>query len=90
MIKLKLTPVTGTEGEEKPAAPARILRLPERLLRRYGIGDAVAIELAPDGLILRPIRSGKLSWRATAASLARHKEGWAFWDGALTDGLETL
>ncbi|SDT86737.1 hypothetical protein SAMN05444156_0223 [Verrucomicrobium sp. GAS474] len=84
MVKLKLVPVG--EGE----APARGIRLPERLLRRYGIVDSVAVELAPDGLILRPTRAGKLSWRSTAASMAKRGEKWNGWDNTLSDGLDTL
>jgi len=88
VTKLKLIPLATEEG----VPPARALRLPERLLRRYGFAEAVAVELAPDGLILRPMRSGKLSWRGTAASMARHQgeERWNGWEEALTDGLETL
>ncbi len=88
MTKLKLISLPLAEGE----APARALRLPERLLRRYGFGEAVAVEAAPDGLVLRPLRSGKLSWRATAASMARNKglERWNGWEETLTDGLDTL
>jgi len=87
MLKMKLIRLGDAQGG------LLALCLPERLVRRYALAEgtvSVSLETAPDGLLLRPARAGKLSWKATAAATAKRKETWAAWDEALADGLETL
>jgi len=68
---------------------SRGVRLPARVLRRYGIGDAVLMEERDDGILLRPVGSpvARLTWEQTAREMAREAEDWSEWDAVLADGL---
>ena len=73
---------------------SRGLRLPQRLLELYRIGEGDEIELQEmaEGILLIPLRSlnAKLSWaesyREMAAEAAESEE-WAEWDIVTSDGL---
>src|SRR5262249_39552877 len=71
---------------------SRGVRLPAKVLRRYGIGDAVIMQERDDGILLRPAgpASRKLTWDETAKEMAAGREGWGAWDSTLADGLEDL
>lgn len=68
---------------------SRGVRLPARVLRLYGIGDAVLMEEREDGILLRPTGSpvAKLSWEQTAREMASAAEDWSEWDAVLAEGL---
>ena len=57
------------------------VRLPKRLLERYGIGDALLMEETPDAIILRPEsgQGAQLSWEATYREMAEASEDWSDW-----------
>jgi antitoxin MazE len=69
---------------------SRGVRLPAAVLRRYGIGDTLIMELRPDEIALRPkrIRGQKLSWAETYRQMATADEDWSAWE-ALPEGLDT-
>jgi antitoxin component of MazEF toxin-antitoxin module len=71
---------------------SRGVRLPAVTLERYHIGESVIMEERSDGILLRPVGSGKarLSWEDTAREMARSKEDWSDWDIAAADGLEEV
>jgi len=50
----------------------------------------VILEVAPEALILRAKRSRKLSWKETWAEMAKERESWRDWEGAVADGLDYL
>ena len=52
---------------------SRGVRLPQSLLRRYGMADQVMLEERPDGLLLRGSASGKASLKQTFTQMAREQ-----------------
>jgi antitoxin component of MazEF toxin-antitoxin module len=80
MIELKISRIGNSRG----------IRLPAELLQRYGMHDVVLIEQGPDAITLRAKHSKKLSWKETAAAMAKEKESWADLDTVTADGLESL
>lgn len=77
--QLKVTRIGNSRG----------VRLPAKVLKRYGIGDVVVMEERPDGILLRPTGSSvaKLSWEQTAREMARTAEAWGDWDSLAGEGL---
>lgn len=71
---------------------SRGVRLPARVLSKYGFGDTLLMEESVDGILLRPIPSSppKLSWRDTAQAMASEEEDWSEWDATASDGLENI
>ena len=71
---------------------SRGVRLPAVTLERYHIGESAIMEERSDGILLRPIGSGKarLSWEDTAREMAQSEEEWSDWDVATADGLEAV
>ena len=69
---------------------SRGVRLPATTLRRYQIDDTLLMEEWPDEIVLRPKRSPKLSWEATAKAMAAAPEDWSDWETTVADGLHDL
>src|SRR6266496_2068833 len=71
---------------------SRGVRLPAVTLERYRIGESVIMEERTDGILLRPIGSGKtrLSWEDTAREMASSSEDWSDWEGTAPDGLDEV
>lgn len=73
---------------------SRGVRLPQALLRRYGIADKITLEERPEGLLLRGSTSGKKSLKETFTEMAREqaagKEDWGDLDALAADGLRKL
>lgn len=69
---------------------SRGVRLPAKILDRYGIGERVIMEERSDGILLRPtpVANAKLSWKDTAREMASAKEDWSEWDAAESGGLD--
>jgi antitoxin MazE len=80
MIELKLSRIGNSRG----------IRLPAALLKRYRMEDVVLVEEGSDSITLRPKRTGKLSWKATALEMARVKENWEDFETTTSDGLDQL
>ncbi len=80
MIELKISRIGNSRG----------IRLPAELLARYGMSDVVIVEQGADAITLRPKKSKKLSWKETAAAMAKEKENWSDWDVVTGDGLDSL
>ena len=64
------------------------IRLPKRLLERYGLTDRLIVEEHPDFIILRPPVHDKLSWENTFAEMAVEKEDWSDFDQLAGEGLD--
>ena len=73
---------------------SRGVRLPQSLLRRYGMADHVMLEERPDGLLLRGSASRKASLKQTFTEMAREQatgaEDWHDLDRISCDGLHRL
>jgi len=80
MTELKLARIGNSRG----------IRLPASLLKRYHIEDVVLVEEGTDSITLRPKLSQKLSWKETAAEMARAKEDWKDLETTVDDGLNLL
>ena len=89
-------PSTPTEQALKLIAigNSRGVRLPQALLRRYGMTDQITVEQRPEGLLLRGTASAKLSLKQTFAEMAREqaagKEDWSDFDNTAADGLDRV
>lgn len=68
------------------------VRLPQGLLRRYGMAEQVILQELPDGLMLRGTGSGKASLRQTFSEMAREQavgvEDWSDLDRVVSDGID--
>jgi antitoxin MazE len=80
MTELKLSRIGNSRG----------IRLPASLLKRYQFEEVVLVEEGIDSITLRPKRTRKLSWQETAEEMAKAREDWKDFDGAINDGLDTL
>ena len=73
---------------------SRGVRLPQALLRRYGMADKITLEERPEGLLLRGSTAGKMSLKDTFAEMAREQadggEDWSDMDALAADGLDKL
>jgi len=73
---------------------SRGIRLPQALLRRYGMADQITLEELPEGLLLRGAASAKASLKQTFTEMAREQaagaEDWSDLDGADADGLDKV
>ncbi len=69
---------------------SRGVRLPKEVLARYGMSDAVVMELRPEGVLLRPMDDPRVSWETTFAEMAAEAEDWSDLDSASGDGLDTV
>jgi antitoxin MazE len=80
--KLKLTKMGNSRG----------VRVPASVIRRYGFGEDVTVELREEGLLLKPSKPGKakLSWEETAKAMASADEDWSDWAPAESDGLDSI
>jgi antitoxin MazE len=71
---------------------SRGVRLPQALLRRYGMAEQITLEERPEGLLLRGSVSAKASLKQTFTEMAREQaagtEDWSDLDGAVSDGLD--
>ena len=70
---------------------SRGVRIPRRVIQRYGIEDELQLLETAEGLLLRPVRSGKLSFEESFRQMAADSDAQAealSLEGTLADGLE--
>ena len=70
---------------------SRGIRIPSSIIKRYGIKDEVQLVETAEGLLLRPIRSEKLSLEESFREMASDPDTMAEAEslqGTLADGLE--
>jgi antitoxin MazE len=75
---VKLIPVGNSKG----------IRLPKKLLQKYGLADSLVLEETDRGILLRRKADERLSWEETYKTMAQEREDWDDFDAALRDGLE--
>ena len=64
------------------------LRLPKPLIIKYHLESGIVIEENRDGILIKPAKSGKLSWNETFKEMKAAKEDWSEWDAVTGDGFE--
>jgi antitoxin MazE len=76
--ELKVTQIGNSKG----------IRIPSRILKKYGFKDRLILEERPGEIVLRRTADRKLSWKDTFEEMAREKEDWSDFEGVVADGLE--
>jgi antitoxin component of MazEF toxin-antitoxin module len=79
-MKLKISRIGNSRG----------IRLPAEMLARYGFSDVVIVEPGENAITLRAEKSKKLSWKETAAAMARERNQWSDLETAIGHGLDAL
>lgn len=64
------------------------IRLPKKILQKYGFTDSLVIEETKEGILIRNKNDKKLSWEQTYHAMAEEQESWEEFDITLMDGLE--
>ena len=89
-----LTPNTLHPAKLIDIGNSKGIRLPQALLRRYGLGDQIMLEERPEGLLLRGSVSAKVSLKQTFTEMAQEQaaraEDWSDLEAAAADGLDNL
>ena len=64
------------------------VRLPKFILQKYGFSDTLILEETEQGILLRQMDDGKLSWEETYREMAQEHEDWQDFENIVLDGLE--
>ena len=75
---IKLIPIGNSKG----------IRLPKKILQKYGFSESVVLEEKEEGVLLHRKEDKKLTWEETFKSMSEKKENWNDFDVILMDGLE--
>ncbi len=75
---IKLIPIGNSKG----------IRLPKKVLQKYGFSESVVLEEKEEGVLLHRKEDKKLTWEETFKSISEKKENWNDFDVTLMDGLE--
>ena len=75
---IKLVPIGNSRG----------IRLPKKLLQKYGFKESVILKETTEGILLKAKEDSKHSWDDTYREMANEKENWDDYDTTLLDGLE--
>jgi antitoxin MazE len=71
--------VMVTEARLVQIGNSKGIRLPKSLISKYGLGDKVFLEELPEGILVHPTETSKLSWEDTYKAMAESKEDWSDW-----------
>ena len=70
MLKAKLIKIGNSQG----------IRLPKRIISKYGLGSSVLLEETEDGILIYATKSEKLSWEDTYKAMAdAEQDEWTDW-----------
>ena len=75
---IKLVPIGNSRG----------IRLPKKLLQKYGFKESVILEETTNGILLKAKKDPKFSWEDTFREMANENENWDDFDTTLLEGLE--
>ena len=64
------------------------IRIPKRLLLKYGWSDSLSVEEVETGLLLRRTEGDAMSWEETYRAMSEGDEGWDDFDDTVADGLD--
>lgn len=77
MLEAKLIKIGNSQG----------IRLPKKIISKYGFGNVVLLEETQDGLLIHNAKSEKLSWEDTYKEMAvAEKDEWDDWQELDVDG----
>jgi len=77
----------ATELKVSRIGNSKGIRIPARVLKKYGFRERILMEERPTEVVLRRMRDPKLSWHETFEEMAREKEDWSDFEGVVADGL---
>ncbi|MGR3174669.1 MAG: AbrB/MazE/SpoVT family DNA-binding domain-containing protein [Candidatus Scalindua sp.] len=75
---IKLIPIGNSKG----------IRLPKKILQKYGFSESVVLEEKEDGVLIHRKKDEKLAWEETFKSMSEERENWNDLVVTLLDGLE--
>jgi len=62
------------------------IRIPKKMISKYGFGQRIILEETEDGILMRAVRTGKLSWEDTYKEMAAaEQEEWTDWQNIDVD-----
>ena len=76
--EVKLIPIGNSKG----------IRLPKKLLDKYGWSDRLTLEEVEECVVLRGKETHNLSWEETSRAMAAESEDWNDFDIAIADGVD--
>ena len=68
-MEVRIIPIGNSKG----------IRLPKRLLVKYGLDKSVEIKEMEDGILLKKEENSQLSWSETYQEMANDNEDWTDW-----------
>lgn len=68
-MEAKIIPIGNSKG----------IRIPKRLLVKYGLNESVEIKEMENGILLRKEENSQLSWVKTYQEMAKDDEDWSDW-----------
>ncbi len=75
---IKLIPIGNSKG----------IRLPKKILQKYGFSESVVLEEKEEGVLLHRKEDKRLTWEETFKSMSEERENWNDFGVTLMDGLE--
>ena len=70
MLEAKLIKIGNSQG----------IRLPKRIISKYGLGSSVLLAETADGILIYAAKSEKLSWEDTYKAMANEEQDeWIDW-----------
>ena len=70
MLEAKLIKIGNSQG----------IRLPKRIISKYGLGKSVLLQETEDGILIYAAKSEKLSWEDTYKAMANaEQDEWTEW-----------
>ncbi|GIK58897.1 MAG: AbrB/MazE/SpoVT family DNA-binding domain-containing protein [Chloroflexi bacterium] len=70
MLEAKLIKIGNSQG----------IRLPKRIISKYGLGNSVLLEETENGILIVAAKSEKLSWEDTYKAMANaEQDEWTDW-----------
>jgi antitoxin MazE len=70
MLEAKLIKIGNSQG----------IRLPKRIISKYGLGSSVLLEETEEGILIYAAKSEKLSWEDTYKAMAKaEQDEWTDW-----------
>ncbi len=78
MMDARIIPIGNSKG----------IRLPKRLLVKYGFDETVVLRELDNGILLEKEGSGQLSWAETYQAMAKSDEDWSDWANLDLENME--
>ncbi|MBX3056024.1 MAG: AbrB/MazE/SpoVT family DNA-binding domain-containing protein [Anaerolineae bacterium] len=76
MLEAKLIKIGNSQG----------IRLPKRIISKYGLGNSVLLEETENGVLIVAAKSEKLSWEDTYKAMANaEQDEWTDWQNMDAD-----